>query len=367
MTQMVAPQQRMANLRGLLDKMKPQLALALPAHMKADRMARIALTTCLRTPKLLEADPASFAGAMLTCAQIGLEPDGREAHIVPFYNNKRRVLEVQVIPDYKGLAKLARQSREIKVLDWREVRRGDNFSYRYGTGATLTHVPADEPAHTKNGDRWDEARPVTHCYALAVLSSGETVFEVMRVEDIEWHRDRYSRASGDGPWVTDFPAMGAKTCFRKLSKKLPASTDLRRAVELDERAEAGQPQDLGDVFTASIEDVQGTPAADDKPRGALDTLADKMEEKPTPADAAATAMPADGQTDLPGTVAPATEPEANDDGKRKTLLDRIGKKLDGMAAKTMALKFEQVGLRASEPYDQVDLGVLEDLAKALGA
>jgi recombination protein RecT len=365
MTQALAPRQRIDNLRGLLDKMKPQLALALPAHMKADRMARIALTACLRIPKLLEADPTSFAGAMLTCAQIGLEPDGREAHIIPFWNTKRRTFEVQVIPDYKGLAKLARQSGEIKSLDWREVRRGDNFSYRYGTGATLTHVPVDEPAHIRNGDKWDEARPVTHCYALAVLSSGETVFEVMRVEDIEWHRDRYSRASGDGPWVTDFPAMGAKTCFRKLSKKLPASTDLRRAVELDERAEAGQPQDLGDVFTASLED-SAPGGSEEKPKGALDDLADKMEGKPAaPATATTAVASGNGQSEIPGTGG-AAEP-ADDDTKRKALLDRIGKKLDGMAAKTMALKFEQVGLRASEPYDQVDLGVLEELAKALGA
>jgi recombination protein RecT len=252
MPELVPTAKRVQSLRELLQKLVPQMSLALPPHMNAERMARIALTSALRTPKLLEADPASFAGAMLTCAQLGLEPDGREAHLVPFWNSRRKVVEVQVIPDYRGLAKLARQSGEIRSLDWREVRQGDRFEYQYGVGARLVHQPADEPVWAKDeSGEWREVRPITHCYALAVLTSGEVLIEVMRREDIERHRDRYSRAAGEGPWVTDFPAMGAKTCFRRLAKRLPMSAILRTAVDLDERAEAGVPQDLGAVFDAA--------------------------------------------------------------------------------------------------------------------
>ena len=264
MAEMVSPDKKLANLKDLLGRMGKQMALALPSHMKAERMARIALTACLKNPTLLECDVQSFAGSMLVLAQLGLEPDGNEAHLVPFRNRNRNVMEVQVIPDYKGLAKLARQSGEIKMMDWREVRQGDHFQYEYGSKAFIEHRPDDKPVHVKEKDGWVEKRPITHCYALAILDSGETVFEVMRWEDVEFHRDRYSKAAGSGPWITEAGQMGAKTCFRRLSKRLPRSTGLLRAVELDDKAEAAIPQDLGAVFTADMSD---DPAAKDAPAG----------------------------------------------------------------------------------------------------
>ena len=61
------------------DKFKEQIALALPKHLTPDRMARVALTTVLKTPKLAECDPASVLQALLTCSQPGIAPDGRRA------------------------------------------------------------------------------------------------------------------------------------------------------------------------------------------------------------------------------------------------------------------------------------------------
>ncbi|NKV63713.1 hypothetical protein GS924_06770 [Rhodococcus hoagii] len=54
--------------------MKPELQRALPKHMDPDRMARIALTVLRQTPKLNECKPESFLGALMTAAQVGLEP-----------------------------------------------------------------------------------------------------------------------------------------------------------------------------------------------------------------------------------------------------------------------------------------------------
>src|SRR3990170_722770 len=149
MPELMTPEQRMKSVRDMLTKMVPQLALAVGKDLTAKRLARIATTSVLRTPKLLECDPKTLAGAVMECAQMGLEPDGREAHLVPFYNSRRKTFEVQLIPDYKGLARLARNSGEIKSLDWREVRKGDTFEFKYGTGATLSHTPADAPIHER--------------------------------------------------------------------------------------------------------------------------------------------------------------------------------------------------------------------------
>jgi hypothetical protein len=125
--------------------------------------------------------------------------------------------------------------------------------------------------------------------------------------DIEWHRDRYSRAAGEGPWITNPAEMGAKTCVRKLYKKLPsANSPMRLAVELDEKAEQGISQDLG----AGILSLEGE-AVKLKPElgvttpvgnGKLDKLVAELkngEKKPEPKEEGA-----HGEAD-PGRVDPA--------------------------------------------------------------
>ena len=49
----------------LSDQFKKQLALAVPKHLSADRMARIAATEVRKTPALLNTTPASFLGAVM--------------------------------------------------------------------------------------------------------------------------------------------------------------------------------------------------------------------------------------------------------------------------------------------------------------
>ena len=93
--------------KAFLDRpdFKQQIARALPHHLTADRMLRVALTAVTRTPKLAECDLASIAHALLTASQLGLEVDGRNGHLVP-YNNKGK-MTCQFIPGYQGLIQLS--------------------------------------------------------------------------------------------------------------------------------------------------------------------------------------------------------------------------------------------------------------------
>jgi recombinational DNA repair protein RecT len=88
---------------------------------------------------------------------------------------------------------------------------------------------------------------------------------VMTRREVEKHRDR-SATRGSGPWVTDYEAMALKTVLRKLCKFLPASVELKRAVELDERAEAGLPQDLPSIDAEYTEESE-PPAPDGEGEG----------------------------------------------------------------------------------------------------
>src|SRR3546814_3363580 len=65
------------------------------------------------------------------------------------------------------------------------------------------------------------------------MKDGSRLVEVRRKSDIEKVR-AVSRAKGNGPWVQWWSEMARKTVMRRLSKRLPMSTDLDDAFERDE-------------------------------------------------------------------------------------------------------------------------------------
>src|SRR5271167_2121581 len=66
-----------------------ELKRCLASHMKEERFRKITLMAMRKNPKLQDCTPESFFASVLQCASIGLEPDGRAAHLVPFYSNKK--------------------------------------------------------------------------------------------------------------------------------------------------------------------------------------------------------------------------------------------------------------------------------------
>ena len=230
---------------AMLRQYKDQIQAALPRHMSVDRMVRIATTEIRRTPKLMQCDPVSLFGAVIQCAQLGLEPGiNGQAYLIPFWNGKRKSFEVQFIPGYKGLMDLARRSGRVKKIVARVVREGDDFEYRLGTDEYIRHEPKTGPD-----------APLYAAYAVATLEDGTQQFEVMLRPEIDAIRAR-SKAGDNGPWVTDYEEMAKKTVVRRLCKYLPASVELATAVTMDELAEAGVPQDnraIIDVVPDSVE------------------------------------------------------------------------------------------------------------------
>jgi recombination protein RecT len=63
------------------------VAAALPKHLKIERFMRVALNAILRQPELRECSKESFFLRMLELSSLGIEPDGRRAHLIPFWNN----------------------------------------------------------------------------------------------------------------------------------------------------------------------------------------------------------------------------------------------------------------------------------------
>ena len=205
------------DIRSLIqsDAGKKQFALALPKHIKPDRFVRVALTAFTKNPKLLHCTQQSLLSALLDCSSMGIEPDGRKAHLIP-YGDK-----CTLIVDYKGLVDIARRSGEIADIHADVVCEGDKFDYNFGTDSKLVHVPAIKGRGN-----------VFAVYSFVRLKDGSSSFEVMNVEEIEKIHMR-SKAANDGPWKTDWNEMAKKTVFRRHSKWLPVSSEFQNAIDKD--------------------------------------------------------------------------------------------------------------------------------------
>lgn len=234
-TGQVAQRNEQPSLAQQIERMRPEIARALPKHMDADRMARIALTTLRKTPKLANCSPESFLGALMTCSQLGVEPGATgEAYLVPFGR------ECTFVLGYKGMAKLFWQSPMAKSLDAQVVYENDQFDYEYGLEPYLRHKPV-------LGDR---GRAVAY-YAVATTVSGGSAFVVLSPQDVEKHR-KFSKSGNSGPWRDHYDAMAKKTCVRELFKLLPVSVELAQAVAQDGTVRVDAAPDVIEVEPAYI-------------------------------------------------------------------------------------------------------------------
>jgi len=258
--------QKPTTIRGHLesDAFKASISKVLPKHLSPDRMARIAITAITRTPKLADCDQASFFRCLMDLSQWGLEPDGRQAHLIPFNNRKRGVVECQLIVDYKGLVELVMRTGKVSNIHADVVCENDVFDY--DRGEIVSHkIDFKQP----RGE-------VYAAYALIRFKDGSEKCEVMSKEDIEAIRNR-SKAGRSGPWVTDWNEMAKKTAFRRVSKWVSLSAEIRDAIAVDDKQ-----------FEGIVEGVVSTPSI------GLDDLTQRLTESSDPS-----------ETDQP----PTTEPE----------------------------------------------------------
>lgn len=205
-------------IRQNLTQMAPEFEAALPKHITVEKFTRVAMTAIQNNPDLQNADRRSLFGSIVRLAQDGLLPDGREAAIVLFGN------KAQAMPMIAGVLKKIRQSGEVAKVSAQVVYEHDEFVWHLGFDEDVTHnpPPLDKPRGKAIG-----------AYATAVLKDGSHLLEVMSLEEIEKVR-AVSRAKGNGPWVQWWGEMARKTVMRRLSKRLPMSTDVEDALDRDE-------------------------------------------------------------------------------------------------------------------------------------
>lgn len=229
-------------IREYVKSMEGEIAKALPSVITPERFTRITLSALSTTPKLAECSPKSFLAAMMTAAQLGLEPNTPlgQAYLIPFRNHG--VLECQFQLGYKGLIDLAYRSGMVKLIQANVVCENDEFTYELGLEPKLQHVPA----------KADRGAPVCF-YAVFHTKGGGYGFAVMSREDVEAHARKYSKAYSNGPWQTNFEEMAKKTVLKRALKYAPLKTDFVRALAADETIKEGLSDDMFEVPDVVIE------------------------------------------------------------------------------------------------------------------
>lgn len=210
---------------AMLEQFKSEIARALPLHLSADRMARIALTAFRRSPKLANCEPASVFAAVIQASQLGLEPDTQgRSYLVPYGK------ECQFIPGWKGLVDLVNRAGNASVWTG-AVFQGDEFNYQLGTDPKLDHKP-------KGGYDPDT---ITHIYAVGRVKGSENpVIECWTMNRVRAHRDKYNKVGKSHYSFGNMEMYARKVVLLQVLKYMPMSIELERAVDLSRAAEEGK-------------------------------------------------------------------------------------------------------------------------------
>ena len=216
-------------MHHLIESYKPQMQALFTKHVDLERMFRIACLAISKTPKLAQCTAASVLGAVLESARLGLEPGSGagETWLIPYGD------QCQIVIDYRGIIKLMRRGG-IETIQAEQVCEFDAFEWGTNQKPYVNWKPARENRGRVQGffaASWDQNDKLT-----AVVYRTQDEIAKIRAR---------SKASGSGPWVTDYDAMARKTVIRQLVKVNPSSpVEAQRGTELDERAELGLHQNL---------------------------------------------------------------------------------------------------------------------------
>lgn len=203
-----------------LVKMKAKLERMLPEHIPVDKFIQVVMSAVYANPKIVEGDKEAFFKACLDAAEDGLMPNGKEAALVPYKG------KAKYTPMVWGIVKKIRQSGILKSIDAQEVFEKDVFKYWVDeNGAHLLHEP----------EIFGERGKRKGAYAIALTLEGGTYIEVMNEKQIQDVREASPGAKYDSPWKGPFEGeMVRKTVIRRMSKRMPVSTDVERVIQRDD-------------------------------------------------------------------------------------------------------------------------------------
>lgn len=227
---------------NFLEKFKPQLKLALPAHMNADRMARLALTAFSTSPALQACEPRSIAAALMTAGQLGLEPGVNGAgFLIPYKTT------CTFVPGWKGLVDLVSRSGRGTVYTG-VIFKDQEYTFIDGAKRDLI---------IHNETDLDAPEDITHAFAIGwVKDAAMPIIELWTVAKIRKHRDKYNKVGAKHYSFRDWEMYCRKVPLLQVLKYMPSSIELSNAIAVSNAAEAGHGATI-DGFGVVVEEGDG--------------------------------------------------------------------------------------------------------------
>ena len=218
------PDRKHLTMQDYIERMQGEIAKALPSVLTPERFTRITLSALSSNPTLQQCSPKSFLGAMMTAAQLGMEPNTPlgQAYLIPYKNHGKEECQFQL--GYKGLIDLAYRSGQIKTIQAQIVHKNDEFKVEYGTNNSLVFKPK------MDGDPGE----AVSVWGMFQTKDGGYGYEVMSIDAVRNFARKYSKAFSNGPWQTNFEEMAKKTVLKKALKYAPLSSDFKRGLSADE-------------------------------------------------------------------------------------------------------------------------------------
>jgi len=215
-----------AEFSTFLDKFKPQLALAMPKHLTADRMSRLALTAFSTSPKLQQCDAKSIAASVMTAGQLGLEIGvNGQGFLVPYKTT------CTFVPGWKGLVDLVARSGRGTVYTG-VIFKDQRYTFTDGAKRDLV---------IHNETELDDPADITHAYAIGwVKDAAIPIIELWTVEKIRKHRNKYNKVGDKHYSYRDWEMYARKVPLLQVLKYMPCSIEVSNAITINHASESGR-------------------------------------------------------------------------------------------------------------------------------
>lgn len=243
---MNAPVAARTELAQFFETNKAQIANALPKHLSADRMCRLAMTAFSQNSSLRKCDLNSIFASVVIASQLGLEIGvAGQGYLVPYKGR------CTFVPGWQGLVDLV--SRSGRATVWTgAVHEGDDFDWALGDRPFIKHKPRG---------RGRESVP-THTYSVGRAKGSEwPVIEVWENDSILAHRDKYNKVGEDHYSFKNWEMYARKVPLLQVIKYLPKSIELANALALEGAYAEGKTAVLEGDFVRVDEDAPDDSAA----------------------------------------------------------------------------------------------------------
>lgn len=219
-----------STLMQFMEKHKQQVALALPKHITADRMIRLAMTSFSQNRALQECDMNSIFSSVVIAAQLGLEIGvGGQGYLVPYKGN------ATFVPGWQGLVDLV--SRAGRATVWTgAVYEGDHFEWALGDNPFVTHKPM--------GDS-DDPNKITHVYAIGRVNGSQyPVIEVWTMDRIIRHLNKFNKVGTKHYALANngqnLEMYARKVALLQVLKYMPKSIEVQKAMDVANAVDSGK-------------------------------------------------------------------------------------------------------------------------------